>query len=273
MTITVEVNAGTASGTVIQNSATVANSALTDPISSNNTSTTTVTVEAAGTADLQLAQVASASAVAAGDNFTYTETVVDNGPTAAATGTITVYMQTPANTGFQGDAGTNWTCTAPAVGGTGPIICTYNAALASGGTASGLTITFQVTSGTAAGTTIQSSATVTNSTLVDPIPANNTSLTSIVVEPTTSSDLGISMSVAPTPVFISSNLTYTVQVQNLGQLSAPVTSNVLTDRCLPRYLCFPLALPQDGPARARPPFLARLLRRWRWERLPRSRLP
>lgn len=237
LTITVEVNAGTASGTVIQNSATVANSALTDPISSNNTSTTTVTVEAAGTADLQLTQVASASAVAAGDNYVYTETVIDNGPTAAATGTITVYLQTPANTNFQDDAGTNWTCTAPAVAGSGPVICTYNAVLASGATASALTVTFQVTSGTAAGTTIQSSATVTNSTLVDPIPANNTSITSIVVEPTTSSDLGLSMSVTPTPVFISSNLTYTIQVQNLGQLNAPVTSNVLTDT-LPASVTF-----------------------------------
>jgi len=237
LTITVEVNAGTASGTVIQNSATVANSALADPIASNNTSATTVTVEAAGTADLQLTQVASASAVAAGDNYVYTETVIDNGPTAAATGTVTVYLQTPANTNFQGDAGTNWACTAPAVGGSGPVICTYNAALASGATASALTVTFQVTSGTAAGTTIQSSATVTNSTLVDPIPANNTSITSIVCEPTTSADLGMSMSVAPTPVFISSNLTYTIQVQNLGQLSAPAASNVLTDT-LPASVTF-----------------------------------
>ncbi|HTZ49047.1 MAG TPA: C25 family cysteine peptidase [Verrucomicrobiae bacterium] len=230
LTVTVQVNAGTANGTLIQNSATVNDSALTDPITSNNTSTTTVTVEAAGTADLQLTQVASANAVAAGGTYVYTDTVIDNGPTAAASGTVTVYMQTPPNTTYQSFTGTNWTCgTNPGAGGVGPVICTYGATLASGGMASALAITFQVNSGTAAGTTIQSSATVTNSTLVDPIPANNTSITSIVVEPATSSDLALTMSVAPTPVFISSNLTYTLQVQNLGQLSAPVTSNVLTD--------------------------------------------
>lgn len=229
LTITVGVNVGTASGTIIQSTATVADSTLTDPITANNSSTTSVTVEATGTADLQLTQAPSATSIAAGDTYTYTETVVDNGPTAATSGTVTVYMQTPPNTTYQAYAGTNWTCTNPGANGVGPIVCTYNAALASGATAAALTISFQVDSGTAAGTTIQSSATVTNSTLVDPIPSNNTSITSIVVEPTTSSDLALSMTVAPTPIFISSTFNYVITVQNLGQLSAPVTSNVLSD--------------------------------------------
>ena len=229
LTITVQAAAATAAGTVIQSSATVSNSSLTDPISSNNTDTTSVTVETAGTADLQLIQNASSSVVAAGQNITYTEVVTDKGPTAAATGTITAYMQTPPDTTFQAYGGTNWTCSTPTAGNAGPVVCTYNTALASGATASALTIIFQVSAGTAAGTTIQASATVTNSTLVDPIPSNNTSLASTVVEPATSSDLALSMAVSPTPVFIFSNLTYTIQVQNLGQLSAPVSSAVLTD--------------------------------------------
>jgi uncharacterized repeat protein (TIGR01451 family) len=162
--------------------------------------------------------------------YTYSEVVTNNSSSATVTsGTITVYMQTPANTVFESYSGTNWTCTAPTAGSTGPIVCTYHTTLASGATASALTLGFQIVAGTAAGTTIQSSATVTNSTFVDTVPSNNTSISSIVVEPATSSDLSLSMSVSPTPVFISSTLTYSIQVQNYGQASAPASSNILTD--------------------------------------------
>ena len=161
--------------------------------------------------------------------YTYSEVVTNVSSTATvASGAITVYMQTPPNTVFEYYSGTNWSCTTPAAGATGPIICTYNATLASGATAATLTPAFQIVSGTAAGTTIQNSATVT-STIVDNNPTNNTSLSSIYVEPTTGSDLALSMSVAPTPVFIFSNLTYNIQVQNLGQATIPATSNVLAD--------------------------------------------
>jgi len=243
------------------------------------------------TADLQLTQTASTTAIAAGSNYTYTEVVKNNTSSATVTsGTITVYMQTPANTTYQSYAGTNWNCTNPGANGIGPVICAYNAALASGATANSLTVTFEIAlwrantayavgtrivdsngnveqvfsikgtgtsgttqptwnatlggpttdnaganqviwqnAGTAAGTTIQSSATVTNSTFVDTVPSNNTSLSSITIEPVSSADLALAMAVAPTPIFISSNLTYTITVQNLGQASAPVTSNVLSD--------------------------------------------
>jgi len=162
--------------------------------------------------------------------YAYSEVVTNNSSGATVTsGTITAYLQTPANTIFESAFGNNWTCTTPAVGGTGPIICTYNTTLVTGATASALTLGFQIPAGTAAGTTIQSSATVTNSTFVDPVPSNNTSITSIFVEPATTSDLGVSLSVSPTPVFISSNLTYSIQVQNFGQASAPVMANVFSD--------------------------------------------
>jgi hypothetical protein len=136
----------------------------------------------AQTADLQLTQTASATAVAAGSTYTYTEVVKNNTSSATVTtGTITVYMQTPPNTVYETYAGTDWNCTNPGANNVGPVICTYNTTLASGATASTLTINFQVSAGTASGTTIQNSATVTNSTFVDGTPANNTSITSIVV--------------------------------------------------------------------------------------------
>jgi uncharacterized repeat protein (TIGR01451 family) len=188
-------------------------------------------------ADLQLTQSVSATAVAVNTNYTYTETVVNNtAGSTVPTGTIIVYQQSPANTNYRSYSGTNWTCTNPGSGNAGPIVCTYNAALAGGASASPLVITMAVNAGTASGTTIQSSATVT-STTVDPNPANNTSITSIYVEPTGSSDLAVSISVAPTPVFIFSNLTYSIQVQNLGQAVAPVTANVFSDT-LPASVTF-----------------------------------
>jgi uncharacterized repeat protein (TIGR01451 family) len=178
--------------------------------------------------------------------YTYSEVVTNNSSSATVTsGTITVYMQTPPNTVFESYAGTNWSCTTPGAGGIGPIVCTYNTTLASGATATTLTAALQIVSGTAAGTTIQSSATVTNSTFVDSTPSNNTSITSIIVEPPSSSDLAVSMSVAPTPVFISSTFSYTIQVQNLGQASAPASSNVLTDT-LPSGLTNVSVVPSSG---------------------------
>ena len=188
--------------------------------------------------DLQLTQTASATAIAAGSNVTYSEVVTNKGPNAvaAATGSVIVYLQTPPNTtyqsyySFQTVTGTNdWTCTNPGANNVGPVVCNYGLALASGATATQLTVTFLVNAGTASGTTILSSATVTSDTVTESKPANNTSITSLIVEPTTTSDLSVSMSVAPTPVFVSSNLTYTITVQNLGQAAAPVTTGVLTD--------------------------------------------
>jgi len=195
-------------------------------------------------ADLRLAQTVSASAIAVNTDYTYTETVTNNGPNAVPTGTIIVYQQTPPNTTFRGSAGTNWNCTNPGSGNAGPIICTYNAALASGASASALTITMRVNTGTASGTTIQNSATVTSGT-VDPTPANNTSVTSIIVEPTNTADLAVSMTVSPTPVFIFSNLVYSIQVQNLGQAAAPITAGVLTDT-LPAGVTFVSASASAG---------------------------
>ena len=187
-------------------------------------------------ADLKLTQTVSVSAIAVSTNYTYTHTVTNNGPGAVATGTIIVYQQTPPSTNFRSYGGTSWTCTNPGSGNAGPIVCTYTAALANGASASALTITMQVNAGTASGTTIQNSATVTSGT-VDPAPANNTSVTSVIVEPTTTADLAVSMTVSPTPVFIFSNLVYTINVQNLGQSGAPITSNVLTDT-LPASVTF-----------------------------------
>ncbi|MGC2233443.1 MAG: C25 family cysteine peptidase [Candidatus Acidiferrum sp.] len=216
--IALTVNAGTAFGTVISGTASVT-STTSDPNTANNSATSTSTV---GDADLTMSQTTSVSVVAAGVNFTYTETASNNGPYAVPGGTLVVYQQTPANTTFQSiSVDANWTCTTPGAGNSGPVICTYNLALANGATtaADPLVITVGVIAGTASDTTILNSATVTSQT-VDPVPSNNTSVSTVLVEPVADADLALFMTASPTPVFLSSSLSYTIQVQNLGQSAA-----------------------------------------------------
>jgi uncharacterized repeat protein (TIGR01451 family) len=188
-------------------------------------------------ADLTMTQTASVSVVDTGINFTYTEIATNNGPNAVPAGTLVIDQQTPANTTFQGiTADANWNCATPGLGGTGPIICTYVPALANGASTAGhpIVITVSVNGATAAGTTIQNSASVTSQT-VDPVPTNNTTITTVLVEPAAQADLAVSMTAAPTPVFLSSSLTYTIQAQNLGQANA---ANVAVTDTIPAGTTF-----------------------------------
>ena len=187
----------------------------TDPNPGNNTATASVTVQGA---DLGMTQSGRLwAAIAPGSTITYTESVTNNGPNAATTAVL--YQQTPPNTTFASmTPPAGWTCTKPAVGATGQIICTDGTALASGTTATPFTFVVTVNSGgtaPAAGTTIVNSADVTSQT-TDPVPTNNATTTSVLVETTGDSDLAVAMTANPTPVFISSAITYTIQVTNLG---------------------------------------------------------
>ena len=209
--IAVTVNAAAIVGSTITNTATVSETG-TDPVPGNNTTTTSVTVSGA---DLAMTQTASVTAVAAGSPIMYTETVTNNGPNAAVGATL--YQQTPTNTVFSSmTPPANWTCgTTPAVGGTGQVICTANANVNSGVASGNFTYAVTVSAGTAAGTTITNTADVTSQTS-DSTPSNNVTTTSVLVEVTGDADMALSMTAAPTPVFVSSPLSYTIQVQNLG---------------------------------------------------------
>ena len=170
-------------------------------------------------ADLGMTQVASAGAAAPGATITYTETVTNNGPSPSATPVL--YQQTPPNTTFSSIAApSGWTCTSPAVGATGKVICTDGSALNNGSTATGFSFVVTINPGPtpaapASGTTILNSADVTSAT-TDPVASNNSTTTSVLVETSGDSDLALSMSASPTPVFVSSTITYSIQIQNLG---------------------------------------------------------
>ena len=197
-------------------------------------------------ADLTITQTPSVTSVDTGVNFTYRETAKNNATsvTTIPAGQLVVYQQTPANTVFETITATNWTCTTPAVGASGPITCTFNNTLAPNTSANNIRLTLQVSAGTAYGTTILNSVSVTSQT-TDPTPTNNTSLSTIYVEQAGKSDLGVSITAAPTPVFVFTNYVYSVVVQNLGQAAAPVTANVLTIT-LPTGVSFVSSAPPAG---------------------------
>jgi uncharacterized repeat protein (TIGR01451 family) len=219
--VVVQVSPEAVVGSTITNSVTVSETG-TDPNLANNTATASVQVQGA---DLSMTQVASATAIAPGGTITYTETVTNNGPNAA-TGAV-LYQQTPPNTTFASMAPpTGWTCTQPAVNGTGTVLCSASASMAANTTTGTFTFVVNVNAAAAAGTSIVNSADVTSQT-TDPVASNNATTTSVLVELTADADLSLSMTASPTPVFISSNLTYTIQVQDLGLSNT--TNGTLTD--------------------------------------------
>ncbi len=174
--------------------------------------------------DLSLTSTASPSTVSPSGNITYTQMVTNNGPNAATTAVL--YQQTPANTTFVSmTAPTGWTCTSPAAGSTGAVTCTDGANLNANATAT-FTYIVAVNAGTAAGSTIYNWADVTSQT-TDSLPSNNSVTNSTLVETAGGADLGVTVSASPTPVFVTSTLTYTIVVTNYGP--AATTASTLTD--------------------------------------------
>ncbi len=176
-TLTVAVDPSTATGTVISNTAT-ASSTTSDPNSGNESSTATTTV-GVGSADLSVTNTDSPDPVVAGTNLTYTINVTNAGPTTATTASPSVPI--PASTSFQSlSAPAGWSCTTPAVGGTGTVSCS-NASF--GVTTAAFTLVVNVDASTLPGAVITSTATVSSAT-TDPTPGNETATaTTTVISP------------------------------------------------------------------------------------------
>ncbi|HKS22733.1 MAG TPA: C25 family cysteine peptidase [Thermoanaerobaculia bacterium] len=115
--------------------------------------------------------------VSAGNNITYTQTV-SNLSTSATTATVTFSQNVPSNTTFVSmTPPSGWSCTTPAVGGTGSITCTTNSGvhLAGNSTTNAFTLVVAVDPSTNDGSTITDTATVAvGSGDTDSVAANNT---------------------------------------------------------------------------------------------------
>jgi uncharacterized repeat protein (TIGR01451 family) len=223
-TVALQVNAGTAAGTAINDTASVS-SATSDPNSSNNTATAADVVATSTQADLITTNTASPTSVSAGSNVTYTQSVTNNGPAAATAPTFT--QTTPPNTTFQSiTAPAGWTCTTPAVGGTGTITCTDGSSLSLNATAN-FTLVTQVVSSTASGTTIPETDTASATNIVPSLTTNSATAT-VTVANANSANVTLVKSATPSPTVADGDpLTYTLAVTNNGPASA--TNVIVTD--------------------------------------------
>ncbi|MCU1244500.1 MAG: hypothetical protein JWN02_410, partial [Acidobacteria bacterium] len=198
------------------------NNSWADPNNNNNTATVTTAYQPV-VSDLAVTGAGAPPSVAVGNNITYTGTVSNGGPDAAAN-TVLSFPLDP-KTFFQSLAGpAGFSCTTPAIGASGTVQCT-NASFASGGSGS-YTLVVQVNPAlTIAGSVSQSITISSNNS--DPQLANNsvTVTTPYTVPP--SADLSLTKSTIGSSVAPGGTLTYTIVVTNNGPSAA--TAVVMTD--------------------------------------------
>ncbi len=163
-------------------------------------------VAGAAQADLVLNAAGAPGTVIAGNSITYTETVTNLGPAAATAASFT--EATPANTTYQSVlAPAGWTCTTPAVGGTGTVTCT-DPSFAVGDTANIVVVLNVPSSVTVATITAPSSVTATN--------AVSTATASVTTNVSTVCDLTVTNTGSPSPVTAGAKITYVQTVYNHG---------------------------------------------------------
>ncbi len=172
-TLVVAVAPDVAAGTVLSNTATIFSPAV-DPVPGNASGTATTTV--ATSADLGLTKIDTPDPVTVGANLTYTVTVSNAGPSAAASSTLADTL--PAGTTFVSLASpAGWSCTTPPVGAGGMVSCS-NGSLAPGNAV--FTLVVRVDPALAGGTILSNTASAA-STTTDPNPGNESATATTTV--------------------------------------------------------------------------------------------
>jgi len=240
-TLTVQVGAGVANGTVLTNSATVS-STTPDPHPGAETATTDTTV-AAPITTFAITKTDSPDPVLTAANLTYTITAANN---AARDLDEASWSDTlPAGTTFVSLAAAGgWSCVTPAVGSTGTVTCSIAPFPAGNGT---FTLVVQIDSALTPGTVVGNQATlaVTDSGRSSVELASAT--TQVVSPAVLSASKSVSGSFTP-----GSTVTYTVTLTNAGprtQFDNP--GDELTD-VLPPTLQLVSASAASGTAVANP---------------------
>ncbi len=228
ISITVTVDASAPAG-VLTNTATVS-SPTPDPTESNNTATDQTQVIAE--ADLVLTKTATPASVSAGDQFTYTLTAYNAGPSDAQDAVVTDVL--PPGVSFASALPPSAGCAA--VGQ--QVTCTVGT-LAAGATAPAIKIVATVSGSTPAGTITNTAA--VSSLTPDPNPDNNHSSATTTVG--TSADVSITKSASPSAFSGGLAATYTLTATNHGPSDAQAVT--VTDT-LPSGLTFVSAVPSQG---------------------------
>jgi uncharacterized repeat protein (TIGR01451 family) len=213
ITITVDIDGGVPSLTVITNSA-VVGADTTDPDPSDNDDSANTTVEPRNEADLRLQKSALDAAPGVGELFSYQITIFNDGPRTATNVVVTDTL--PAGVTYQFDSD------ACVQGPVGTLVCSAPN-LVSGGSY-GFTITVLADAGTPAGTQLTNTA-ETTSDIPDPDTGNNSDSATVTLQPRT--DLRLQKSASSDPVAAGAMLTYTLTVFNDGP--SPATGVTVTD--------------------------------------------
>jgi uncharacterized repeat protein (TIGR01451 family) len=209
---------GTPAGYTVSNTAN-ATSQTNDSNYADNTATTTTNVVKTGTADMRVVLSAPA-AVVANVNYNVTQTVSNLGGSSAANPSFT--ENTPPNTTFQGiTPPAGWSCITPPIGGTGAITCTSGTPLGSGASVN-IPLTLRVNAGTANGTVVTETGTVSTSS-TDSNPSNNTSSASTTVVAAGSADFGTTITALNDPVPSGGFVSFNEVVTNNGVTAANAT--------------------------------------------------
>jgi len=205
---------------VITNTAEIAAAAVIELAPLDNTAWVTSTVTPS--ADLVIVKSDSPDPVAQGGNIVYTVVVSNNGPSVAMNVVLTDSV--PTSTTFQSLAtAAGWSCTTPAVGGTGNVVCT-NPSLTAGASAT-FTLTVQVHAGTPNGVVIGNSATVSSDTSDPTTPNVATASTTVGLYKTYLPIIARNYAFAPDLVVASvsvSSGSAQIVVKNQGDAAVPV---------------------------------------------------
>src|SRR3954469_23552008 len=180
------------------------------------------------TANLAVTNSDAPDPVNSGGTITYTQTITNNGPDAAANANITESIGSGVTFQLIAAPG-GWSCTTPAIGGTGAISCSI-ASLANAATSS-FTVVVKVTA-------VSGSITNTNtgsSDASDTVQTDNSATATTTVTPPPTADLGITKSTPTTNAAPGAAVAYTIIVTNHGPDTA--TSVTMTDT-LPATLLF-----------------------------------
>jgi len=200
-----------------------ATSSTTDPNPGNNVNVTEDTT-AVNASNMTLSIVDSPDPVAAGANYSYSVTAVNNGPAPAAQQTISFPVPSGACI-RSAPTGTGWSCT-PSSGYplcSGTVSCVRNTTLANGASAPPLTVPAVAN----VGGSITGAFTV-SSPLPDGDPTDNT-VTATTTVIGGSSDVQMTKTASPTTVGVGSNVTYTLTPRfNGGEPPGTLAPNVIT---------------------------------------------
>ncbi|HYI09787.1 MAG TPA: DUF11 domain-containing protein, partial [Thermoanaerobaculia bacterium] len=236
-TFTVVVEVLASSGTV--GNTTTVDSDTYDPDPADNQATTSTTITPPASADLSISKSTPTTTVTPNGTYTYTIVITNNGPDTATNVVMTDVL--PAQLQFQSiTSQAGWTCTTPAVGANGTVTCT-GGALGNTGTAT-FQLTVRVAPGTAPGTVISNTASVSSAT-ADGDNSDNSSTSATVEVNATSADLSIDKTTTATSVGPGATYSYTIVVTNNGPNTA---SNVVMTDVLPAQLRFQSITTQAG---------------------------